>query len=380
MINKSITVAHAGDFLRYPPVISLLENMLANGRKVHLVSSTPAEKIPVEISKNDNFIYHYVTFSVGEGVKDRLSRLLKEKRIFRKTVATAMEDSDILWTTTDITVKVLGDVVIDYKHVMQLMELRDRYPLFLSSKHFSFPIDEYARKAYKVVVPNLDRAYIQQSWWNLEKVPVVLPNKPYSIAIDGNVELDVNEQKHLEKIKNEKRKVILYSGLITPERNIEDFAKAIQTRKDYCIYVMGKNFSDSNYLDKFLNENKNVEYLGYFVAPKHLSFIKYAHIGLTPYVPTDSSKLNALYCAPNKVYEYSAFGVPMLGTNVLGLLRPFEQYNIGKVAKNMSKSAILESLKYIDKHHDEMSKAALDFFAKDNLDEIVRSILDDSVE
>ena len=102
------------------------------------------------------------------------------------------------------------------------------------------------------------------------------------------------------------------------------------------------------------------------------------YIGLTPYVPTASilhPKLNALYCAPNKIYEYSAFGVPMLGTDVIGLLRPFEQYRIGKCIKNMDSKSILDGIEYIDSNHEEMSQNAKEFFEKDNLDKIVLDIL-----
>lgn len=379
MSNKIITVAHVGDFLRYPPVISLLENLLSNGNRVRLVSSTLSDAIPERISKFNTFSYYYVPFTTGSGIQGKFNRFIKEKKSFRDSVVSAMNGSQILWTTTDVTVKILGDIVLNYKHIMQLMELIERYPGALNLKFLEFPIEKYARKAHKVVVPDLDRAYIQQAWWDLKEVPIVLPNKPYSIY-DEKVELNSEETKALEKIKNEKRKVILYSGLITPERNIGDFAKAIRDRSDYCIYVMGKNFSDGGYLDKFISDNPNVEYLGYFTAPKHLSFVKYAYVGLTPYVPTKSSmhpKINALYCAPNKVYEYSAFGVPMLGTNVLGLLRPFEQYKIGKCSKDMTKESILQGLDYIDSHHDEMSKNAIKFFNKDDLDEIVRDIIED---
>lgn len=374
---KKITIVHVGDFLRYPPVISLIENLLKKDIKIDVISSADESKIPQKINQNNKVNYINVTFSMKSGIVSKIKRIFSEKKKLRAAVDKSMIDSDILWTTTDATVKNLGKQVLKYKHVMQLMELIERYPLFMNSKHFDFPIDEYARKAYKVVVPNLDRAYIQQAWWNLPTVPSVLPNKPYSIEI-ANKNLPLNTREALNKIKEEKRKIILYSGLITPERNIGDFAEAIKDREDYCIYVMGKNFGNEAYLKEFLHKYPNVEYIGYHIAPLHLLFFKYAYIGLTPYVPTASilhPKLNALYCAPNKIYEYSAFGVPMLGTDVIGLLRPFEQYKIGKCIKNMDSKSILDGIEYIDSNHEEMSQNAKEFFEKDNLDKIVLDIL-----
>lgn len=375
-MNK-VTIVHVGDFLRYPPVISLIENLMKKNIKLDVISNTSTSKIPTKLKKDDLIKYIDIPFSLDSNWKSKLDRIFSGKKKLNKIVDNSMQDADILWTTTDTTVKLLGNQVLKYKHVMQLMELLERYPLFLNSKRFDFPIDTYARKAYKVVVPSLDRAYIQQTWWDLENVPAVLPNKPYSLKLpkEGVAPETLDA---LEKIREEKRKVILYSGLITPERNIGDFANAIKEREDFCIYVMGKNFGDGSYLQKFLSEHPNVEYIGYHTAPSHLLFFKYAYIGLTPYVPTKSllhPKLNAQYCAPNKIYEYSAFGVPMLGTDVIGLVRPFEQYGIGKCAKHMDAKSILKEIDYIDVHHEEMSENARQFFKKDNLDEIVLNIL-----
>lgn len=373
--NK-ITVVHIGDFLGYPPVISLIENLLHHHVKVDLISATEENRVPEIMQNNSDFNYIRIPYDLGSGVKSKFVRVFSNRKIIRAAVTTSMKTSDILWTTTDVAIKVLGKQLFEYKHVMQLMELIQRFPHFTNIKALDFPIDEYARKAYRVVVPNLDRAFIQQVWWNLKEVPTVLPNKPYSI---NRGELSQSTQEALEKIKSETRKIILYSGIITPERNIEEFATAIRSREDYVLYVIGRSASGETYLNKLLDENPNIVYLGYHIAPSHLEFIQYAHIGLAPYVPTQSKlhpEINALYCAPNKIYEYSAFGVPMVGTNVLGLLRPFEQYGIGKCAKDMTSKSILECVEYIDEHHDEMRNNCLKFFEKDNLDKIVQDIIE----
>ena len=371
-----ITIVHVGDFLLYPPVISLIQNLMQNEIKVDVISSTEYTRIPHWMKDSDFFNYIYAPFNVNAGVKAKLIRAFSDKKRIRNTVKESMRTSDLLWTTTDVTVKILGNLVLDYKHVMQLMELIQYFPHFTKIKSLAFPLDEYARKAHKVVVPDLDRAYIQQAWWNLPELPIILPNKPYSLETG---ELSSETLLALEKIKSEKRKVILYTGIITPERNIEDFAKALQGSKDFVLYMIGRSPIGENYIEQLLHNHPNIEYLGYHTAPAHLAFIQYAYIGLTPYVPTKSKLhpvINALYCAPNKIYEYSAFGVPMVGTNVLGLLRPFEQFGIGKCVKDMSPASILDSIQYIDAHHNEMNENCYKFFRKDDLNKIVHDILE----
>ena len=374
--HKKITIVHIGDFLMYPPVISLIQNLMHNGIKMDVISTIDVDRIPEWMKESKYFNYQKVPFNTSSRLKSRIIQAFFDIKQIRQTVKDSMLTSDLLWTTTDISVKVLGDLVLDYKHVMQLMELIQRFPHFTKMKILDHRLPEYAQKAYKVVVPDLDRAYIQQAWWTLPEVPTILPNKPYSL---NSGELPAETLVALKKLEKETRKILLYSGVIMPERNIEDFAKALEGSEDFVLYIIGRSPSGVGYIEKLLQQYPNIEYLGYHTAPAHLELIKYAYIGLTPYVPTQSKLhpvLNALYCAPNKIYEYSAFGVPMIGTNVLGLLRPFERYNIGRCAKDMTPESVLECVEYIDEHHDEMSKNCLKFFEKDNLDKIVQDIIE----
>ncbi|HFI0078722.1 TPA: glycosyltransferase [Streptococcus suis] len=373
---KKITIVHIGDFLGYPPVISLVENLLHNKVSVDLISSTETDRIPQQIKDNSRFNYVYIAYDTRRGVLPKLNRLLFLNKKVRKAVDLSMNDSDILWTTTDIAIYVLRKQLFEYKHVMQLMELIQRKPLFPKSRYFDFPLEKYARKAHRVVVPDLDRAYIQQAWWDLKALPIVLPNKPYTISPKN---LPADTVKALEVMKSETRKILFYAGFIGSDRNISDFAQAIAGREDYCFYMIGKTAEGDTKLKELLELNDNIVYLGYHDAPAHLEFFKLAHIGLTPYIPVRSTihpEINALYCAPNKVYEYSAFGVPMIGTNVLGLKRPFEQYGIGKCVEDLTAEEIRKCIDAIDKNYEEMKKNCYNFFEKDDLDKIVKDIIE----
>ena len=103
-------------------------------------------------------------------------------------MARQMQHHDVLWTTTDATVRELGDIVLDYCHVMQVLELIRDIPKFPYQNRIMSHLDRYAKKAWKVVVPEYNRAYIQQVWWELDRTPVVLPNKPYRLPdpLPGN--------------------------------------------------------------------------------------------------------------------------------------------------------------------------------------------------
>lgn len=151
---------------------------------------------------------------------------------------------------------------------------------------------------------------------------------------------------------------------------------------DYVLYTLGKVLDgQQDAFSSFLKSHSQVKYLGFFNPPTHLHFLRYARIGLLPYITNFESKvispLNVLYCAPNKIYEYAGFGVPMVGTDVLGLRDPFERYNIGVCCKDLNPKSIYEKLLYVDKHHDQMVSGCKTFFEDADLDAIVAEILDD---
>ena len=150
-----------------------------------------------------------------------------------------MKKSDLLWTTTAISAKDIGKDVYKYKHIMQLMELVKDIPAISTQMIFMAHIDRIARNAYKVVVAEDNRAYIQKAWWGLEEKPCVLPNKPY-LAENIVTKLD---DKISSKLQKEKRKIILYQGVFSNDRRLDKFAEAIgQLGTDqYALYLIGKD-------------------------------------------------------------------------------------------------------------------------------------------
>ena len=119
-----------------------------------------------------------------------------------------------------------------------------------------------------------------------------------------------------------------------------------------------------------------------FPAPKHLHLLKYAYIGLLPYQPGNStrpyiSELNALYCAPNKIFEYSGYGIPMIGTDVIALKQPFEKYDMGLCIKDFSSNEIIKAIKNIENRYDEMARNCKRYYQDINLDNLLEDILKD---
>lgn len=372
---KTITVVEVNDITLYPPVQNLIKVLLDLGYRINLIG-TNLDNIAEDIkfTQNCNLV------ELG-GLKNDLSivRWIHKLILFRtvkKKVKLYMRDSEYLWTTSGDTIIALKKMVLNYKNIFQLMELIE-YGVMFRGK-IKIHLDKIAQKSWKTVVPEINRAYIQKAWWNLSKPSHVLPNKPYSLdygKADAELEAAINI------MKNDSRKIILYLGGLHSDRNFETYAKAISKMDGYVLYIVGKAFSgDPNALINKLTNDYGAVYLGFFKPPKHLALVNNAHIGLLPYMTTktvSTSVLNALYCAPNKIWEYAGFGVPMVGSDVLGLKLPFEQWNIGRCCDINDDVAIIKAIEEVDRNHDEMSKNCYKFYDSVDLKKIVSEILED---
>ena len=374
---KSITVIELNRIDGYPPVQTLIRVLLAKGYKVNLIGNNTI-KISNDISKNVNYVgYETAKYSIinntFQAAVNRIYMILRA----RKLLKTLGSESDFIWTTSMKSIQILGRSVLNYKNILQLMELTE-YGYLVLGRYIKFPINKIAQHSWKTVVPEINRAYIQRVWWNLPKCPTVLPNKPYSNDY-GDITDELKQV--LYKMQAEKRKIILYLGSMGSDRGLERLACAIGNSCDYALYLVGKMYTnEAKKRIEELEKKYSCVYIGGFDPPNHLAVVKYAHIGLLPYKPTKvagPSELNALYCAPNKIWEYAGFGVPMVGSDVLGLKLPFEQWNIGRCCDLNDEASIIKAIEEVDKNHDEMSKNCYKFYDSVDLEKIVSEILED---
>lgn len=371
---KKIVVVVVENVLYYPPVISLVHNLLNNGNQVTLISKG-IDNLPEYILEHHNFKKIVLNYSDNKkNIFYRFISRIQEIIEVRKKTVEEMKCSDILWTCSLNTIRDLQKDVLKYKNVLQMMEL---YRYGYSSRFKKFPLEEIARKSWKNVVPEENRAYIEKAWWKLKDLPYVLPNKPYCLEYG---ELDNATKDALKIMKEEKRKIILYLGGIFDDREFEYYARALQKINDkYVLYIVGKAYDDKqNNRLKNLIEKYNVIWLGHFDSPQHLAFIQYSYIGLLPYRPLYTSKqseLNALYCAPNKIFEYAGYGIPMIGSNVLGLKYPFEKWNIGMVCNEESEGELFNILRKVNNDYSNMASNCNKFYNNIDLDKIVKEII-----
>ena len=129
-------------------------------------------------------------------------------------------------------------------------------------------------------------------------------------------------------------------------------------------------------VDKIKEIYDKVEYVSYIPAPYHLEITSYAHIGIVFY---RDDCLNKVFCAPNKIYEYSGFGIPMLANNIPGLKNTVGNAGAAECI-DMKKDNIIKSIKKIEADYATYSANAKKFFAGTDNFETMKEMMERIVE
>lgn len=357
-----------------PPARNLLLSISKLDVEVELITMYSTD-LPVEIRESKNIHINDVQSTIAKNPLEALKNRFVRRNKVRKLIHKLATKSDIIWTVTDYDAMEVGSMLNEYRHVLQLMELIHDIPIFDELPIIKAGIKKYALTAEMVIVPEVNRAHIQQAYWQLEKTPKVLPNKPTVKKQEYNLS-EISEQADCVLNQIGDKKIVLYQGVFGYERVLDQFIEAVELLgEEYCMLLMGR---DDDELKKLLQKYPKTYFIPFIAAPNHLSITQRAHIGVLSYVNTNNIRhydpLNALYCAPNKIYEYACFGVPMIGNIIPGLEVPFSVYGIGETSE-LTAEAIVGKIKKIEANYNEMSDNCLKFYESIDMDGLVADII-----
>lgn len=283
-----------------------------------------------------------------------------------KVLAENFRKGDFVWYGTADSCFSLGNEYDRYPFILNVLELYD------DNAFYRRGIEKVIRDAAAVVACEPTRADIMKMWWGLAKRPYVMPNKPYTLPkSDGNG--SINETKKIiAQIKG--KRILLYQGIIASDRNLGLLADALQTLDDKEIYLglMGKEINDSaNDLKKKYTQTI---YLGYVPAPYHLEVTGNAFAGVAYYQGTC---LNNLFCAPNKIYEYSGLGLPILCNDIPGLRNTVGYYHAGECVNFENQTELIVAIEKIFSKTESYAQNSLNLYnSVDNKGTVVRILKD----
>jgi hypothetical protein len=261
----------------------------------------------------------------------------------------------------------IGGKLTKYKYVFQCHELYDAFPLYIKR------LKPIMQNAIINIGPESNRNAIYRSWYKLEETPITLPNKPYYHPLEKKMSISDDFAKTvIDKVKN--RKILLYQGGIVKERDVTTIAKAIrEISKEWVLILMGYT-DQSRYLPNLLRDYPETIHIPPIKAPLHLEVTSWARIGIVSYSFDD---LNHVFCAPNKTWEYTGFGIPLLGNNVPGIMNDIYSFKSGKILNLQSESLqdVVDAIIEIDINYEFYCNNALQFFKSVDMTNVTNNIL-----
>ncbi len=369
---RNVILIQVDSIIGYPPTLSLISELAKANCNVTVLTTVVNEQLKKILTSTVNVV------KIGEDYSYKSSAFVKLKNIFfiRRSAWQYIDlhynEDTLLWVMSNITIKHLGMRLVNYRYNLHLFELVEKISL-IGNHRFGLDLEELAHKAHKVIVCEYNRAQITQAWLKLPELPLVISNKPMENNFVRNNDITHSDlaKETIEKLN--KKKIILYQGVVDIERPIEPIARAIEELDDTFAFVVMTG-SNCDQLGKY----EKTTVLPYIPAPYHLEVTSHAYVGILIYTPVYgifTSPLNSIYCAPNKLYEFSQFGIPMLGNNIPGLKYTIEYQNMGRCMENYTIEAIKLAITDIESHYDEYSSNGIQFYQNDNKSKVVKQAL-----
>lgn len=217
-----------------------------------------------------------------------------------------------------------------------------------------------------------NRAEMTQKIHNLRDTPLVIANK-VEVDLTKIPPLNIEAENIFREIGD--RPVFMYQGAYGKERKYAPFIleTIAKHRPDYCVLALpGEEF-----VVKLLAPYLNAFTLPRIPPPGHLAVTARATVGIATYYSEGDSPwaLNAQYCAPNKIYEYAAFGVPTLGNKIPGLESTIGEAEAG-ILCDMNEATVLSAADQLVKDIDRYRVNAKRFYDGTDVEAQIRAVLE----
>lgn len=316
----------------------------------------------------------YVCLGESSRVKSKIGKIRNWLK-FRNNVRRQLElldkndlDRTLLWVGTAESAIPLYGVLQHYHYMLTMLELLDGDDHWFKRTTFG----RLAQHAEAVVACEITRAYLMRSWFGLNRLPYVMPNKPYELGTERYAEPSCSQTKPAIDVIRDK-KFIIFQGIYQKVEYMQELAKALASiDSDYYIVLMGFDLYNTNAYAELNGIYPRVIELESLPAPLHLEVTSHATIGLVFY---DDFSLNQAFCAPNKIYEYSGFGIPMIANRIPGLENTVGRFNAGKCV-DFETTQLIAAMKDIDVHYEMYSANAKAMYDAVDNENTIKGIID----
>lgn len=387
---KRVFVIQRNDLTKYPPTQSLINVLLDMGVEViyvGLFSDKEGQKnfeqrgvkfVPIVYKNYDVSKFRIVNHLTLLAWQAKYKHLMRQ--FFKET---EFGKDDLVWYIYDNSALFLYKYFEKIPYVIQFYEFVDY--TFGWKYHLLYPhynVKRFFSKARKLIHCEYTRAMITNGLFGIKNAPIVMPNKPYEETSGKMLEPKDDIMKIISEVKQkiEGKRVIIYQGVFNSyERRLDEFCEAMALLPNkYMLICMGaKNAYYEKVRQKY--QGKNIIFLPFVKPPYHLQITKLAHIGVMTYFPAGNKYeqvINPLFCAPNKIFEYGKYSIPMIANDVPGLQMIFCQYNCGKiVSQPLTPQKVADCIISIENNYEQMSKGSKAYYDSVDLRDIIKNVI-----
>lgn len=163
--------------------------------------------------------------------------------------------------------------------------------------------------------------------------------------------------------------IMLYQGGLSRGRGLELLLDAFKIRKDNIVVIVFMGYGElEGYINDLTAKSGNIFYHEAVSPNELLDYTSAADIATVSYV--NNNCLNYYYCMPNKFFEYTMAGLPVLVSNLKDLSENVKKYNLGVVVDEDTPCGINNAIDKLLQMDFEVLKANALKFAKENSWEI----------
>lgn len=203
----------------------------------------------------------------------------------------------------------------------------------------------WAKDAYRVIAANAEREKVMKDVYGLTNTLNVLNIADYKYKqAAGTVKTDSDW--------------IVYQGVVTESRKLSFFIKSLKhLPSNYKLMIIGGG-PDGGPGDRELLEGiakqegllDRVHFTGRMANKDMMEKLKECKVGIITY---PFNTYNNIYCSPNKLYEYTAIGMPVISSKQPFLEKVVLTYNIGAMFDFEDEKGFADNVQKIISNYDE---------------------------
>lgn len=206
-----------------------------------------------------------------------------------------------------------------------------------------------------VLCANQDRAKIMKEYYGLNSDPIAIRNISKLPRTDNTI--CKKHENETDSFFKQPGITLVYAGVLSSTRRIESLIEILEKKPDTKLLIIGEG-SHRAYLEQIARPlGSRVLFTGTIPYVNLSVLLSRCDIGYL-YYPTDI--LNNIYCAPNKIYEYSSVRLPMISNANPTLEKILNNNSIGISSDDLF-SAFTTVSKNLDKY-----KSGCDVFNIEN--------------